>query len=183
MTNARSIELSMGGRKAVTNKMAAAYRRGGHSRKGGDPRPAGRAHTVASRPCEGTSSSGGRDTRSARKGFSHPAYPPRVLSAPERCWRVARALAGKRLAAMVSVLVPRLRRDGELDPTDDEAVLLCQVGPATIDRRLQGARARAPDAQCSARLRRHPQVSVAIFQDLRRTRSSPPCANEFRTTS
>jgi hypothetical protein len=67
-------------------------------------------------------------------------YPPRVLSALELCWRVGRAPAGKRLAPMLPILVPLLRRDGELDLTDDEAELLCQMSAATIDRRLQGAK-------------------------------------------
>jgi transposase InsO family protein len=41
---------------------------------------------------------------------------------------------------MLAVLVPLLRRDGELELTDTEAELLCQMSPATIDRRLQGVR-------------------------------------------
>jgi len=35
-----------------------------------------------------------------------------------KCWAVLRAPAGKRLAAMLSVLVPLLRRDDELDNSD-----------------------------------------------------------------
>lgn len=58
----------------------------------------------------------------------------------ELCWRVARCPAGKRLAPMLAVLVPMLRRDGELDGTDDEAALLVAMSPATIDRRLQEAK-------------------------------------------
>jgi len=41
---------------------------------------------------------------------------------------------------MLPVLVSLLRRDGELDLSDDEAALLCQMSAATIDRRLKGAR-------------------------------------------
>ena len=47
-----------------------------------------------------------------------------------------RAPAGKRLAPMLAVLVPLLRRDGELDLTDAEAALLVRMSAATIDRRL-----------------------------------------------
>jgi hypothetical protein len=41
---------------------------------------------------------------------------------------------------MLVVLVPLLRRDGELDLTDTEATLLMAMSAATIDRRLKGAK-------------------------------------------
>ena len=50
-----------------------------------------------------------------------PIYSARVVSALELCWRVARAPAGKLLAPILPILVPMLRRDGELDLSDDEA--------------------------------------------------------------
>jgi len=59
-----------------------------------------------------------------------------------KCWAVLRAPAGKRLAPMLSVLVPLLRRDNELDLTDAEAALLVQMSAATIDRRLAPERAK-----------------------------------------
>ena len=62
------------------------------------------------------------------------------MSALELVWRVARCPAGKRLAPMLVLLVPMLRRDGEIDLTDDEADLLMTMSAATIDRRLQGAK-------------------------------------------
>ena len=55
---------------------------------------------------------------------------------------VLRAPAGKRLAPMLGVLVPLLRRDGELDLTDVEAALLMRISAATIDRRLAPERAK-----------------------------------------
>ncbi len=67
-------------------------------------------------------------------------YSSRIVSALELVWRVARHPAGKRLAPMLVLLVPMLRRDGEIDLTDDEAELLVAMSPATIDRRLQGAK-------------------------------------------
>jgi len=48
--------------------------------------------------------------------------------------------AGKRLAPMLSVVVPMLRKDGELMCSDEEAALLVAMSPATIDRRLAGER-------------------------------------------
>jgi transposase InsO family protein len=71
-----------------------------------------------------------------------PTYGPRIIVALVKCWAVLRAPAGKRLAPMLPVLVPLLRRDGELDLTDAEAALLVEMSAATIDRRLAGERAK-----------------------------------------
>lgn len=71
-----------------------------------------------------------------------PTYGPRIIAALIVCWAVLRAPAGKRLAPMLAVLVPILRRDDELDLTDAEAALLVRISPATIDRRLAGDRAK-----------------------------------------
>ena len=71
-----------------------------------------------------------------------PTYGSRVIVALIKCWAVLRAPAGKRLAPMLSTLVPILRRDGELDLTDDEAALLVKMSAATIDRRLASHRAK-----------------------------------------
>jgi transposase InsO family protein len=134
------MELSMGERRAVTNKMAAAYRRGTRPEKS----------AVLDQLCELTSWH--RDHARAQIRWAGeirvvrvrrprtPIYSARVVSALELCWRVGRQPAGKRLAPMLSVLVPLLRRDGELDVTDEEARLLCAMSAATIDRRLQGAK-------------------------------------------
>jgi transposase InsO family protein len=71
-----------------------------------------------------------------------PTYGPKIIVALIKCWAVLRAPAGKRLAPMLAVLVPILRRDGELDLTDSEAALLVAMSAATIDRRLAVERAR-----------------------------------------
>lgn len=71
-----------------------------------------------------------------------PTYGPPVVEALTTCWAVLRAPAGKRLAPMLPVLVPILRRDGELDLTDEQAEQLCQMSAATIDRRLAPERAK-----------------------------------------
>lgn len=70
-----------------------------------------------------------------------PTYSARVVSGLEQCWRVARCPAGKRLAPILAMLVPMLRRDGELELTDAEAALLISMSPATIDRRLKNPKA------------------------------------------
>lgn len=51
-------------------------------------------------------------------------YGPRVIAALEVCWAVLRGPSGKRLAPMLPVLVPMLRRDGELELSEEEAALL-----------------------------------------------------------
>ena len=71
-----------------------------------------------------------------------PTYGPRVIAGLVKCWAVLRAPAGKRLAPMLPVLVPLLRRDGEVDLTDAEAELLMAMSAATIDRRLAAQRAK-----------------------------------------
>jgi transposase InsO family protein len=71
-----------------------------------------------------------------------PTYGPRIIAGLITCWAVLRAPAGKRLAPMLKVLVPALRRDGELDLSDAEAALLVGMSAATIDRRLAGERAK-----------------------------------------
>lgn len=71
-----------------------------------------------------------------------PTYGPAVTRALVKCWVVLRAPAGKRLAPMLPVLVPLLRRDGELKISDDEAALLMRMSAATIDRRLAPERAK-----------------------------------------
>jgi hypothetical protein len=65
-------------------------------------------------------------------------------------------LAGKPLAPILEVLVPILRRDGELDLTDAEAALLVATSAATIGVRnaiVVGTNVRGPanDHGCAAR--------------------------------
>ena len=153
----------MGVRKAVTNKMAAAYRRGSRLEK----------TAILDQLCE--LAGWHRDHARARlrdageirvvhaRAARRPVYSPRVVPGLELCWRVARLPAGKRLAPMLPVLVRLLRRDGEL--TDDEAGLLYAMSAATIDSRLkvlsslpssEGAPILSPGACSSLRYRSEP---------------------------
>ncbi len=54
---------------------------------------------------------------------------------------LTRCPAGKRLAPMLTVVVPLYRRDGDLDLSDTEAAILMSMSAATIDRLLAPERA------------------------------------------
>ena len=65
-----------------------------------------------------------------------------VVSALVLVWTLTRCPSGKRLAPMLEVVVPMLRRDGDLNLSDPDAALLISMSAATIDRRLKGERER-----------------------------------------
>ena len=54
----------------------------------------------------------------------------------DHVWAVLWDPACERLAPMLQVLVPILRRDGELDLSDGEAALPAAIRASTIDRRV-----------------------------------------------
>ncbi|HVB01386.1 MAG TPA: hypothetical protein VNE42_09015 [Acidimicrobiales bacterium] len=136
------MELTVGQKHAVTQKKAPAYKKANrpekvrildelvsptgwhrdHARKA--LRGAGELKVIRPRP--------GRPPR----------YGPSVISSLVICWTLSRAPSGKRLAPMLSVLVPLLRRDGELDCSDEDARLLVGMSAATIDRHLAPERAK-----------------------------------------
>jgi hypothetical protein len=134
------MELPMGARRAVTNKLAKQYKVGSRSEKGAildsvvELTGWNRGHARSRLQSAG-------EVRVVRARTPRvPLYSSRVVSALELCWRAARMPAGKRLAPMLVVLVPLLRKDGELDLTDDEAAFLVGMSAATIDRRLVGTK-------------------------------------------
>jgi len=130
----------MGQRKAVTAKLAAAYRRGS---KGDKARIldelvelTGWHRDHARRALRAVGGTPVARRRSRRR----PRYSDELVVCLALCWRIARYPTGKRLSAMLPTLVEGLRRDGEIELSDEAARLLCKVSPATIDRRLAPAR-------------------------------------------
>jgi len=70
-----------------------------------------------------------------------PRYGNDVVTALGFCWAVLGAPTGKRLAPVMAELVPRLRRFGELEITEETQGALLGMSAATMDR-LAGERAR-----------------------------------------
>jgi len=129
-------------RQAVTKKKALAYRsadRAGEIRMLDDLV----ALTCWHREYAGAASRGALTVKVVmpRRGRA-PTYGPRVTTVLVKCRAMLRAPAGKRVAPTLAVLVPLLRRDGELDVTNAESALLLKIAPATIDRRLAEDRAK-----------------------------------------
>ncbi len=139
--------LTMSQRRAVTKAIATRYRRASKADKG----------RILDELCATT----GWHRSHARKALAEslrprvararrprpPTYGPEVVVGLRFGWAVLGAPTGKRLAPVLQDLVPRLRRFGELEVSDQTATLLVAMSPATIDRRL------APDRAAMSLLR------------------------------
>ncbi len=135
--------LTMSQRRAVTKAIATRYKRGDKAGKG----------VILDELCATT----GWHRNHARKALAAalkpkivvparkaraPLYDTNTVVALGFCWAVLGAPTGKRLAPMMSELVPTLRRFAELDVTDEVATALVAMSPATMDRRLAADRAK-----------------------------------------
>ncbi len=84
----------------------------------------------------------GPPRRRSRPRRSRSPYTAEVVAALVQVWAANGYLCAKRLQPFMGELLEALERHGELRFEPHLEALLCQMSPATIDRKLQRARAR-----------------------------------------
>lgn len=95
-------------------------------------------------------------------------YGPDVEAALKRIWRIMDLICGKRLAAALPRVVPKLEECFELDVTTEVREKLLRMSSATIDRMLSGERKKIELRQRSGTkpgtLLKH-QIPIRTFSD------------------
>jgi hypothetical protein len=86
----------------------------------------------------------GPPRRSTKRAGRQPTYGPDVVAALAKVWEASGRVCGKRLGPFVPEMVAVLERHGELAISPETKSLLLHMSVATIDRRLQAARAKLP---------------------------------------
>ena len=147
--------ISMGARREVLAAVAERYRSTGRAEKGRilDELTATtgwhRKHAVRALSAVAANGPGreqsGEETTGPVDGASEPPRGRRrkygsVSDALIALWEASDRVCGKRLVAMIPVLLPALERHGRLTPTSEGRGLLMSVSAATIDRMLGGVK-------------------------------------------